>query len=58
MQNISNDPNKTYSNFILMGMFMIIAAMHIPIVFFVGKEAILIIIDEIMRESSTKAHLS
>lgn len=48
MQNISEDKNKTVSNFILMGMFMIIAAMHIPIVFYIGKESLLIIIDEIM----------
>jgi hypothetical protein len=40
----------------LMGMFMMIAAMHIPIVFFIGKECILIIIDEIMRKSATIAN--
>lgn len=31
--------------------FLLIAMMHIPIVLFVGKEAVLIIIDEIMRKS-------
>jgi len=38
-----------------MGMFMIIAAMHIPIVFFVGKDTVLIIIDEIMRKTTSRA---
>ena len=33
----------------VMAMFMIITAMHIPIVFFVGKESLIIIVDEIMR---------
>jgi len=36
-----------------MGMFMIIAAMHIPIVFFIGKDAVLIIIDEYMRKTTS-----
>jgi amino acid permease len=31
--------------------FLLIAMMHIPIVLFVGKEALLIIIDEVMRKS-------
>jgi amino acid permease len=53
MQNISNQVDKGLSNYFLMALFMLIAAMHIPIVFFIGKEAVLIIIDEIMRESST-----
>lgn len=36
-------------------MFMIIAAMHIPIVFFIGKESVLIIIDEILNKTTSKA---
>jgi len=56
MINISGQPDKPVSNYILMTMFMIIAAMHIPIVFFIGKESILIIVDELMRKSSTKSH--
>jgi len=35
-------------------MFMMIAAMHIPIVFFIGKESILIIVDEIWRKSTSR----
>jgi len=58
MINISEQLNKPLSNYVLMTMFMIIAAMHIPIVFFIGKEAILIIVDEILRKSSTKTHES
>jgi len=56
MENISNEVDKPFSNYVLMTMFMIIAAMHIPIVFFIGKECILIIIDELMRKSSTLNH--
>lgn len=47
-----------YSDFltiILMIMFMIIAAMHIPIVFFVGKDSLLIIIDELVRRSTSES---
>ena len=42
---------------ILMFLFMIIAALTIPIVFFIGKEAVLIIFDEITRGSYSGRHL-
>jgi len=38
-----------------MSLFIVIAAMHIPIVFFIGKENILIIVDEILRKSTSKS---
>lgn len=55
MQDISNKKDKDWMDYTLMVLFMIIAAMHIPIVFFVGKEAILIIVDELMRRSISTA---
>lgn len=48
MENISNQEGKNWLNYVLMFMFMMIAAMHIPIVFYIGKESVLIIFDEIM----------
>ena len=38
--------------YILQSVFLVIAAMHIPVTFFVGKEALLIIIDELRNSSS------
>lgn len=35
--------------------FLLIAMMHVPIVLFVGKESVLIIIDEFMRKSYSNA---
>lgn len=49
MQNISEEADKPVSNYILMSMFLVIAAMHIPIVFFIGKQAVLIMLDEHLR---------
>jgi len=50
---LSNIESRDALSFILMGLFIIIAAMHIPIVFFIGKECILIIVDEINRKSTS-----
>lgn len=55
MINISNGENTDYFDYILMGMFMLISAMNIPITFFIGKEATLIIVDEAMRKTISKA---
>ena len=52
LQNISE--NKDALSLILMSLFIVIAAMHIPIVFFIGKECVLIIVDEIMRKSTSE----
>jgi hypothetical protein len=38
-------------NYVMQFLFLIILACHVPYLFFSGKEAILIIIDEIMRKS-------
>ena len=55
MKNISEKDNKHFTDYILMVLFMIIAAMHIPIVLFIGKEAVLIIVDELMRRTISRA---
>ena len=39
---------------ILQSIFMIVAVMHIPIIFFIGKESILIVFDQLTRGSYTK----
>ena len=41
---------------ILRILFLIISAMHIPMAYFIGKEWILIIIDELMRRSYSSVH--
>jgi hypothetical protein len=46
------DDNKVYTEaYIMQFMFLIILGCHIPYLFFSGKEALLIIIDETMRRS-------
>jgi hypothetical protein len=43
---------------ILLIMFLFIAVMHIPIIFYIGKEAVLIIFDEITRKSYSKGKMA
>jgi amino acid permease len=58
MENISGGDNNDGYDYTLMAMFMIISAMHIPIVFFIGKEAVLIIVDELMRRTISRTKIA
>ena len=60
--NIMDNVNKEYQTdkshweaFVLRGLFMIVLACHIPFIFFSGKEALLIMIDEISRNKISKS---
>jgi hypothetical protein len=54
MENVNHeyivDPSR-WESFLLRSLFMIVLACHIPFIFFSGKEALLIIIDEWQRKS-------
>ena len=41
----------------LLSFFLIISAMHIPVIFYLGKESILIVVDEIRNKSISNEHL-
>ena len=52
----SDDHDKSFwEGYICQISFMIVLACHVPFVFFSGKEATLILIDEIMRKSISNA---
>ena len=53
MENVSAESDPL--SYILQFLFLVISSMHIPIVLFVGKEAVLIIFDECMRRSISSA---
>lgn len=54
LKNISDESGALPT--ILQCLFLIIAVVHIPIIFFIGKEAVLTIFDEITRGSYSKQH--
>lgn len=45
------DENSNVFSYMLLIFFMVISAMHIPVIFYLGKESILITIDEIRNKS-------
>ena len=49
LKSLNNDPGAIPD--ILMILYLVIAAIHVPLIFFIGKEAILIMYDEITRRS-------
>ena len=57
-ENILTNVGKSSDGFsiVIQILFLIISAMHIPIVFFIGKEHALILIDEITRRSYSLGH--
>lgn len=61
-QNILQDLGVVYNgkgvypeSYVMQGLFLIILTCHIPYCFFAGKESLLIIIDELMRNSLSYA---
>ena len=44
-------------SYMLLIFFLIISAMHIPVIFYLGKESILIVVDEIRNKSISNEHL-
>ena len=53
LKNIANDSGIIPT--IQLFLYLIIAVVHIPIIFFIGKEAVLIVFDEITRKSYSKS---
>ena len=52
----NNDPGKSFwEGYICQIAFMIVLMCHVPFVFFSGKEALLILIDEMLRKSISNA---
>lgn len=53
LKNIADDSGVIQT--IQLFLYLIIAVVHIPIIFFIGKEAVLIVFDEITRKSYSKS---
>ena len=48
------DEGGTWESYVLRTAFVIVVACHIPFVFFAGKEAFLIVIDEAIKKTVSK----
>ena len=58
MDNVNNEyvlDSSHWEAFVLRGLFMIVLACHIPFIFFSGKEALIIMIDETKSRKISKA---
>ena len=58
MNNVNNEyvlDSSHWEAFVLRGLFMIVLACHIPFIFFSGKEALIIMIDETKSRKISKA---
>jgi hypothetical protein len=52
----SDDPDKSFwEAYLCQASFCIVLMCHVPFIFFSGKEALLILVDEIMRKSISNA---
>jgi hypothetical protein len=53
LDNIDSETN--FSSYVIRVSFLLVLACHIPYIYFSGKESVCIIVDEIQRQSMTKA---